>query len=206
MTEPEEIAVAVWASSRVADEGVEVWLDQQPHFAYLPFRERAKADVLLLLAPQAAERALAALRAPCDGRVQPAVLVTERLDPSQATQAADQGMVRFLDHGTTSLAEVAQGLVSALEESRAPRPVTQPSLWALAGAQPDEADVAGTGLTAREIEVLRLLAAGHRIAEISAQLNYSERTIKGIVHGVVTRFGFRNRVQAVAYGIRVGAF
>jgi len=206
MTGRPEIAVAVWTSSTLADEGVEVWLDQQDGFDHLPFRERAGADVLLLLAPQAVDRALAAIRVPVDDRVRPAVLVTDRLEPRQAAQAADIGLVRFLDHATTSLSEIADALVAAVDECRSPAPGARPRLWGTATAPPENADVDGTGLTAREIEVLRLLAAGHRIAEIGALLNYSERTIKGIVHGVVTRFGFRNRVQAVAYAIRVGAF
>jgi len=206
MTESPQIAVAVWTSSTLADEGVEVWIDQQEGFVHLPFRERADSDVLLLLAPQAVDRALAAIRVPADGRVRPAVLVTDRLEPRQAALAGDHGLVRFLDHATTSLSEIADALVAAVEECRSPAPGTRSRLWSGSISPAEDTEVEGTGLTAREIEVLRLLAAGHRIAEIGAQLSYSERTIKGIVHGVVTRFGFRNRVQAVAYAIRVGAF
>lgn len=204
MTEFKRIAVAVWTSGRAADEGVGAWFDGRPRFVWLPFRERADADVLLFLAPQAAERALAAMRVPVDGLVRPSVFVADRLDARQVARATDWGMVRFLDHGTTDLPEIADALVSVVDGGESQAPAIWPRSWSPGTVPSDETDVAGTGLTAREIEVLRLLAAGSRIAEISSQLNYSERTIKGIVHGVVNRFGFRNRVQAVAYGVRVG--
>lgn len=204
MTGSKKIAVAVWTSGRAADEGVGAWFDERPRFVWMPFRERADADVLLFLAPQAAERALAAMRMPVDGLVRPAVFVADRLDARQVAQATDWGMVRFLDHGATGLQEITEALVSAVEGGEPQSAVLWPGSWSAEALPSGQKDVAGTGLTTREVEVLRLLATGSRIAEISSQLNYSERTIKGIVHGVVNRFGFRNRVQAVAYGIRAG--
>ncbi|GAB3116998.1 response regulator transcription factor [Streptomyces calidiresistens] len=61
-----------------------------------------------------------------------------------------------------------------------------------------------TGLTARETEVLRLVADGLDTGEIAAELAYSERTIKNIMHGLTTRFHLRNRAHAVAYAMREG--
>jgi DNA-binding NarL/FixJ family response regulator len=59
-------------------------------------------------------------------------------------------------------------------------------------------------LVPREVEVLRFLADGMEVQEIAAELNYSERHIKGIVHTAVRRLGQRNRTQAVAHAIRAG--
>lgn len=56
-----------------------------------------------------------------------------------------------------------------------------------------------TGLYAREVDVLRLLAEGQDLVEIAEQLNYSERTVRNIIHGVLNRLKLRNRVHAVAY-------
>lgn len=206
MTVLRKIAVALWTSGRIADEGVGAWFDERPQFVCLPFRERLDADVLLLLAPQAAERALAAMKAPADGQLRPSVLVTDRLDPRQVVQATERGMVRFLDHGMTGLSEVADALVAAVAEADGPETASEQRSWGVQASTPGATHDVGGGLSPREVEVLRLLAAGSQIAEISAELNYSERTIKGIVHDVVNRFGFKNRVQAVAYGIRIGAF
>jgi DNA-binding NarL/FixJ family response regulator len=61
-----------------------------------------------------------------------------------------------------------------------------------------------SGLTDREIQVLRLVAEGHNTAEIAQQLAYSERTIKNVIQDVITRFQLRNRSHAVAYAVRQG--
>jgi DNA-binding NarL/FixJ family response regulator len=61
-----------------------------------------------------------------------------------------------------------------------------------------------SGLTERELSVLRLLADGLDTAEVGQQLFYSERTVKNIVHDVTSRLDLRNRTHAVAYALRQG--
>ena len=61
-----------------------------------------------------------------------------------------------------------------------------------------------SGLTEREIEVLRLVAEGWDTAEIAGRLSYSERTIKNIIHDITARLCLRNRTHAVAYAVREG--
>jgi DNA-binding NarL/FixJ family response regulator len=62
-----------------------------------------------------------------------------------------------------------------------------------------------SGLETREVDVLRLLAEGMGTPEIATKLCYSERTVKNIIHGVLTRLQLRNRTQAVAYAVKSGA-
>jgi DNA-binding NarL/FixJ family response regulator len=59
-------------------------------------------------------------------------------------------------------------------------------------------------LTAREQEVLRLLADGHATREVAEHMSYSERTVKNVLHDVVTKLNARTRSQAVAFAIREG--
>ena len=59
-------------------------------------------------------------------------------------------------------------------------------------------------LTTREQEVLRLVAAGHPTREVAQKLCYSERTIKNVIHDVVTKLNARTRSQAVALAVREG--
>ena len=61
-----------------------------------------------------------------------------------------------------------------------------------------------SGLTEREVSVLRLLADGLDTADVGRQLYYSERTVKNIVHDVTSRLDLRNRTHAVAYAIKQG--
>jgi DNA-binding NarL/FixJ family response regulator len=59
-------------------------------------------------------------------------------------------------------------------------------------------------LSEREQEVLRLVAAGHPTREVAVRLSYSERTIKNVLHDVVTKMDARTRSQAVAQAVREG--
>jgi DNA-binding NarL/FixJ family response regulator len=59
-------------------------------------------------------------------------------------------------------------------------------------------------LTDREQQVLALIAAGHPTREVAEQLCYSERTVKNVLHDVVTKLNARSRSQAVAFAVREG--
>ena len=59
-------------------------------------------------------------------------------------------------------------------------------------------------LTNREEQVLRLIADGHATREVAAELCYSERTVKNVLHAVTSRLQLRNRSHAVAYALREG--
>jgi len=59
-------------------------------------------------------------------------------------------------------------------------------------------------LTEREQQVLSLIAAGHPTREVAQQLCYSERTVKNVLHDVVTKLNARSRSQAVAHAVREG--
>lgn len=60
------------------------------------------------------------------------------------------------------------------------------------------------GLTARERDVLALVADGLSTREVATRLAYSERTIKNVLQDLTTRLQLRNRTQAVAYALRHG--
>jgi DNA-binding NarL/FixJ family response regulator len=59
-------------------------------------------------------------------------------------------------------------------------------------------------LTDREQQVLTLIAAGHPTREVAQELSYSERTVKNVLHDVVTKLNARSRSQAVAFAVREG--
>jgi DNA-binding NarL/FixJ family response regulator len=59
-------------------------------------------------------------------------------------------------------------------------------------------------LTARELEVLQLLASGGSNADISDRLALSEATVKTHIGHVLDKLGVRDRVQAVIYAYESG--
>jgi DNA-binding NarL/FixJ family response regulator len=59
-------------------------------------------------------------------------------------------------------------------------------------------------LSAREVEVVRLIVAGMSNKEISANLHLSEKTIKNHVSRIFTKFNCTARTQAAVYALRSG--
>jgi DNA-binding NarL/FixJ family response regulator len=60
------------------------------------------------------------------------------------------------------------------------------------------------GLTAREIEVLRLIGAGNSNKLIADQLFITEETVKGHVKNILSKLGANDRTHAVTIGLKRG--
>jgi NarL family two-component system response regulator LiaR len=68
--------------------------------------------------------------------------------------------------------------------------------------QPDRSAI--NNLSARELDVLRLIAQGLENAEIAQQLGISPRTAKNHVSNILAKLGQPSRVQAAVYAVRRG--
>ncbi len=71
-------------------------------------------------------------------------------------------------------------------------------------AAPGAALQAGGALTARELEVLRLVARGLSNKEIAADLRITTHTVKYHLAAVLEKLGVRSRTEAVSLGVRKG--
>jgi two-component system nitrate/nitrite response regulator NarL len=91
-------------------------------------------------------------------------------------------------------------LVRALASIERGQPYVDPALASAAvSAKP-----AGTKLTPRELDVLRLLAEGLSHEEIGARLGIAAETVRTHSRKAADRLGARTRTQAVASAIRLG--
>ncbi len=127
------------------------------------------------------------------------------------TYADDASIVGALGAGATGYLTKDAGrddIRRALEAAAAGQAVMDPEVQARL-LQTSTLAATGTGappegLTEREVEVLRLMAAGLSNNEISRQLYVSEATVKTHINHIFTKTNSRDRSQAVAYAHRRG--
>lgn len=60
------------------------------------------------------------------------------------------------------------------------------------------------GLSAREVEVLRLIALGHTSAEVAGKLHLSPRTVETHRARINRKLGLSKRAELVRYALRRG--
>jgi DNA-binding NarL/FixJ family response regulator len=101
-----------------------------------------------------------------------------------------------LVHAVRTVARGDALLAPAITQRLIERFVTRPA--------PREAAPSLDELSARELEVLRLLARGLSNAEIAAQLVVGEATVKTHVARVLRKLDLRDRVQAVVFAYETG--
>jgi DNA-binding NarL/FixJ family response regulator len=150
----------------------------------------------------AATRALLRGAAPVPTRV--LILTTFHLD-AYVTDALRAGASGFLlKEATADQLIEAVRVIAAGEAILAPS-VTRRLLETMAG------DSAGDGgqrirdlLSAREVDVLLLVARGLSNAEIAAQLHLAETTVKSHVQSLLGKLGLRDRLQAAVAAYDAG--
>jgi DNA-binding NarL/FixJ family response regulator len=133
-----------------------------------------------------------------------AVVVCSSLCSEEAVLAALQaGAVGVLRKETLTTDSLASAVRAAADGTGV---VTSELLHdLLEGLAPDDNHkLPAARLSDREQQVLSLIADGHPTREVAQQLCYSERTVKNVLHDVVTKMGARSRSQAVAHAVREG--
>ena len=139
-------------------------------------RETVGAGVIACVSESGKDAALSALQAGAVGYLRKDELTPETLSSAVRAAADGTGVVA---------PEMLEHLLAKLPESNESRP-------------------APARLTDREQQVLALIAAGHPTREVALELSYSERTVKNVLHDVVTKLNARSRSQAVAFAVREG--
>jgi len=119
-----------------------------------------------------------------------------------STYQGDEDIFRALDAGATTYLlkdTLADDLIRVIRDvAQGRRPIAPEIAQRLADR------MLNPTLTARELEVVRLIARGMRNKEIAAELHISEETAQGHVKNILAKFNVQDRTEAVAVAIRRG--
>jgi DNA-binding NarL/FixJ family response regulator len=200
--------VALQAGDPLSHAGLAGYLSGRPEITVLRPAQRAEATVLVLAADRMTADVVGALRrAAAEGNA-PVVLVINEITEAELLTAVECRVVAILPRAAVT----ADRLVHSVLAAAAGGGVMPPNLVGelLKHIERLQRDVLtpyglnASGLTPREVDVLRLMADGLDTAEIAGQLCYSERTVKNVIYGVTHRLKLKNRSHAVAYALRAG--
>lgn len=202
------ISVYVYANDPILQAGVISQLRAGPEMAVVDQTELDEADVAVVVTDLVDDTVLRILRAMQRGSAPRTVLIATAVDESTVVAAAEAGVSGLLRRGEVTperLMDVV-GKVAA-GEAAVPPDLLARLLDQVGRLQRQVLSPRGlrfSGLSEREIEVLRLLADGMDTSEIACRMSFSERTIKAVLHDLTTRLQLRSRAHAVAYAVREG--
>jgi DNA-binding NarL/FixJ family response regulator len=202
------VPVAVHAEDPILRAGVGHHLRQRPEVELLGPEEEDRAAVSLVVVDRlddAAEQLLRRLQRSGATRIGLVVGLFEQSALQTIVQCGVAAVVRRAeadpDHLVHMIVAMARG------EGVLPGDLLGRLLDQVGRLQRKVLDPRGltlSTLSAREIEMLRLIAEGLDTGEIAAKMSYSERTVKNVLYELTTRLQLRNRAHAVGYAMRNG--
>jgi DNA-binding NarL/FixJ family response regulator len=133
------------------------------------------------------------------------VVLTTYSDDESIIGALQAGALGYLTKDATR-AEIGRAVLAAAAGQAVLDPQVQQRLL-IAAARAPAAGAAGSGeddLTPREVDVLRLIAAGKSNREIARALFVSEATVKTHVNRIFAKTGSRDRTQAMRHAYTHG--
>jgi len=202
------IDVSVWAPDPLSRAGTVAQLRHAPGLRVLQDGQDAEGAVALVIADEVDAETLLVIRTlRRSGAVGTALLVT-RLDDRGLLSAVEAGVAGILRRNQATMPNIVATIRSvAAGEGTVPPDMLARLMTQVGTLQRQVLAPRGltfSGLTERELSVLKLLAEGFDTNEVGSQLFYSERTVKNIIHDVTSRLELRNRTHAVAYAIKQG--
>jgi len=131
------------------------------------------------------------------------IALTSFVEDEKVIPAIQAGAVSFLlkDVSPNDLMEAIRAAYKG--EARLHPTVTQKLMQQVA-SQPAAAQAVVPDLTARELEVLRLVAEGMSNREIADRLVISEKTVKTHISSLLSKLGLQDRTRLAIYAIRNG--
>lgn len=204
----ERTPVFIYARDPISEAGVASQLRPRPEVRVVSVDDIAEAKVALIVVDTIDEDAIRLLRSVQRQGPARAIVVASSLDDSGLIQAVEAGVIGLVRRSEATPERLVQVITRAASgEGSVPPDLLGRLLNQVGSLQRQVLVPRGltfSGLAAREVEVLRLVADGFDTSEISMKLGYSERTVKTVLHDVSARLQLRNRCHAVAYALREG--
>ena len=206
------VAVAVLAGDPLTGQGAVAHLRARPEVRILGAERQHEAEVVLIVVDRITEDTLKLMERFADEAVNDDarfVLVGDGVREHHLLRAVTCGLVSVIPRREADFDRILRAIVD-VREGRLEMPGVAIG-WLVGKLRAIHQDVlepnglTAEGLEIREVDVLALLSEGLSTFEIAQRLNYSERTVKNIIHGVLTRLKLRNRTHAVAFAVRTGA-
>lgn len=205
---PERVTVFVYARDPISQAGIAGQLRARPEVEILGEAEVDDAQVAVLVADEVDDEVTRGIKALQRNGCPRVVLVVTRLDDIGLLAAIEAGASGMLRRGDAHPEALVQAVRSAAAgDGTVPPDLLGRLLDQVGRLQRQVLSPRGltfTGLTDREVDVLKLLADGFDTAEVATRLCYSERTVKNVVQDITRRHGLKNRTHAVAYALRQG--
>lgn len=135
------------------------------------------------------------------------IVLTSFADPTQIQAAIRAGASGYLLKDVQA-EEMVQAIIRVHEGQGHLQPAVAERLMQVM-REGSASGSAGTGarlqtLTERELQVLRLIAAGHSNKELASLLGISERTVKGHVSSILDKLDLADRTQAAVFAVKHG--
>jgi DNA-binding NarL/FixJ family response regulator len=205
---PERVAVSVYAGDPISRAGVVAQLRSRPEVQVVENGEAGSASVAVIVSEEVDSETVQVMKAIQRNGAARVVLVLSAIDDAGLLAAVEGGASGLLRRSQATTDALVRAATSAAAGEGTVPPDLLGRLLTQVGRLHEQVlgprGLSLTGLSKREIDVLKLVADGLSTGEIARRLSYSERTIKNVIHDVTARFDLRNRSHAVAYAMRAG--
>ena len=204
----QRVSAYVYANDPILQAGVISQLRLSPEVIVVDQCDLDDADVAVVVTDLVDDTVVRVLRAIQRGGAPHVVLIAAAFDETTVVTAAEAGVSGLLRRSEVTperLGDVVRKVAAG--DAAIPPDLLARLLEQVGRLQRQVLSPRGlrfSGLSDREIEVLRLLADGMDTGEIARRMSFSERTIKAVLHDVITRLQLRSRAHAVAYAVREG--